>query len=67
MLIFIPAMSHAAAKPFNECWRSDSEEASKTKCISEKQPTNLAFCSCDKFIGLIELVHPVHVNAETER
>ena len=31
VLIFIPAMSHANAKSFNMCWRSDSEEASKTK------------------------------------
>ena len=31
MLIFIPAMSHAAAKPFNACWKPDSEDASKTK------------------------------------
>ena len=31
VLTFIPAMSHAAAKPFNACCRPDSEEASKTK------------------------------------
>ena len=31
VLIFIRAMSRAAAKPFNACWRPDSEEASKTK------------------------------------
>ena len=31
VLIFIPAMAHAAAKPFHACWRPDSEEASKTK------------------------------------
>ena len=31
MLIFIPAISHAGARPFNACWRLDSEEASKTK------------------------------------
>ena len=28
---FIPAISHAAVKPFNAYWRPDSEEASKTK------------------------------------
>ena len=31
VLIFIRAMSHAAAKPFDECWRPDSEKSSKTK------------------------------------
>ena len=28
VLIFVPAMSHAAAKPFNACWRPDSEKTS---------------------------------------
>ena len=31
VLIFITAMSHGPAKPFNMSWRPDSEEASKTK------------------------------------
>ena len=31
VLILVPAMSHAAAKPFNACWRPDLVEASKTK------------------------------------
>ena len=35
MLIFIPAMSQAAAKPFHACWRLDSEEASKTKLAAK--------------------------------
>ena len=35
ILIFIPAMSHAAANSFNTCWRSDTEEASKTKSSAE--------------------------------
>ena len=33
--IFIPAVSHAAAKPFNACWRQDSEKASKTKSLAK--------------------------------
>ena len=35
VLIFIPVISHAAAKPFNACWRPDFEEASKTKSIAK--------------------------------
>ena len=31
VLIFIPAMSHAAAKLFNACLRPDSEKTSRTK------------------------------------
>ena len=31
VLIFIPAMSYAAANLFNACWRPDSEETSKTE------------------------------------
>ena len=31
VLIFIPAMSHAAAKTFNACWKSYSEEVNNTK------------------------------------
>ena len=55
-------MSHAAAKPFNTCWRPDSEEASKTKSSAKKQSTNLASFDHDTLIGLAELVHPVYVN-----
>ena len=31
VMVFIPVMSYAVAKPFNPCWWLDLEEASKTK------------------------------------
>ena len=67
VLIFISAMSHAAAKPFNACWRPDSEEASNTKSSAKKQPANFAYSYRDTLIYSAELVHPVHVNYEKER
>ena len=59
VLILIPAMSHAAAKPFNACWTPDSE-ASKTKYL--RKATDHDF-----FISLAELVHRAHENYENER
>ena len=41
VLIFIPAMSQAAAKPFRACWSPDSEEASKTKSSAKKKRSSL--------------------------
>ena len=36
LLIFVPAMSHAAAKPFDACWRPDSEEEASKTLLSAK-------------------------------
>ena len=36
VLIFVPAMPHATAKPFNACWRPDSEEAIKNNHLLEE-------------------------------
>ena len=66
VLIFISAMSHAAAKPFNACWRPDSKEASKIKS-SVKSSRLILYLPVVTFIGLAELVHLVHVNYEKER
>ena len=35
VLIFIPAIIHAAGKPLNTCWRPDTNEASKTKSFAK--------------------------------
>ena len=61
-LIFIPAMSHATAKPFNACWRPDSEEACKTKSSAKSNRLNFASSDRDTLIGSAGLVHSVHVN-----
>ena len=37
VLIFISAMSHAAAKPFNAWWRPDFKETSKTKLSAKSR------------------------------
>ena len=58
-------MLHAAAKPFNACWRPHLEEASKTKS-SAKSKRLLASCDHGTLTGLTELVRPVHVNYEKE-
>ena len=69
-LIFIPAMSHAVAKLFNACRRSDLEEDNKTKSSakSNKQSslTYLAYSDCYTHIGSTELVYAVHANYEKE-
>ena len=58
-------MPHAVANPFNACWRSDSEEGSKTKSSAENNRLIL-HPDCDTLIGSAELVNPVHVNYEKE-
>ena len=71
--IFIPTMSRAAAKPFNACWRPDSEEDSKTK--SSVKSNQLIFhlpfpSSIFRYITLIgsaKLAHPVRANYENKR
>ena len=47
VLIFILAMSHAAAKPFNVCWSLDSDKARKTKLSAKsiRCPSVLYSCS----------------------
>ena len=63
MLIFIPAMSHAAAKPFNIGWKPDSEDTSKTKLSAtrHRQPTNFASSSYDTLTGSAKFFKTVHV------
>ena len=67
VLIFILAMSQAAAKPFNALWRPDSEEVSKTKSSWKMQSTKFVSSDCYTLIHSSELVHPVHINYEKER
>ena len=62
VLIFIPAMSHASAKPFSTSWKPDSEEDSKTKSSAKSSRIILHLP-----IGSADLVHPVHINYEKER
>ena len=56
VLIFIQAMLHAAAKPFNACCRLYAEEANKFKS------TNLASSDRDTLIVSAELGRSDHVN-----
>ena len=68
VMIFITAMSQAVAKPFNACWRPDSEKASKTiSSAKNNQPTNLASSDRDTLIGSADLIHPVQVNCKKEK
>ena len=62
MVIFITLMSLTTAKPFNICWRPDSEEANKTKSFAKKETNNFAFSNCDTLIGLAQPIHPGNVN-----
>ena len=64
VLIFIPAMSHAAA---NAVFEARFRESQKNWFICKKQPANFASSDCDTLIGSPELVNPVHVNYEKER
>ena len=61
-MIFISAMSHAAAKSVNEYWTSESEEANKAKSSAKKQQTILVTSSCNSLISLqwrnLGLCHP---------
>ena len=61
--MLIPAMSHAAEKPFNARWRLDSKEASRTKSSAKSKRVNLHLLMVTH-IGSAELVHPVHVKFE---
>ena len=40
----------------------DSENTSKTKSFSKKQPTNFASSNYDTLIDLAKLIHPVRLN-----
>ena len=58
VLIFIPAMSHAAAKPFNACWRPDSEEASKTKSSAKSNRLELLMQVISNYCKPKAYMHP---------
>ena len=59
VLIFIPAMSHTAAKPSNAYWRPDSEEASKTKSFAKS--SRLIFHLLIVTHSLVWLNLPIHI------
>jgi len=62
MQIFIPVLSHAAAKSFNVRWRPHSVEESKNKSSANSRRHNFAVFSRSKLIGLAALVDLIHAN-----
>jgi len=65
ILIYISALSHAAAKSFNARWRPDSVEESNTKLPAQKM-TDLAVSNNGTLIDLTALVDPFLQNYKKE-
>ena len=64
--VFVLLVLHAAAKPFNACWRSDSKKANKTKLSAKQLMTDFGFAS-STLTGLTEFLYQNYVNLEKER
>jgi len=66
VLIFITALSHAAAKSFNARWRPLTKFSGRkqNQIICEQQTIDLAISNRDTLIGFNALVYPVQVNYE---